>query len=132
MHAKDGFPSFYIRNADDDLTVKSSRPQQGGIQNIRTIGGSQNNDAAVFCKSVHFNQQLVKRLFPFIVAAAQAGSSFSAYGIDLIDKYDARSVFLRLLKEISHPGSAHSYEHLYKVRTADGKKRNACFTGGCS
>ena len=49
------------------------------------------------------------------MSAAHTGTAASRNGIDLIDKDDARSVFLRVLKKIAYTGSADADEHLDEI-----------------
>ena len=128
MDAENLFSAYDIRNADDDLTVESARTQQRRIQYVRPVCRSQDDDACVFCESVHFDQQLVQRLFPFIVAAAKTCASLTSYRIDLIDKDDAGRVLLGLLEQISDTGCADADEHFDEVGTADGKERHSGFS----
>ncbi len=77
--------SYDIRDPDDDLTVESARTQQCRVKYIRTVGRSQDDDSCVLCEAIHFDQQLVEGLFPFIVSAAKTCASLTTYRIDLID-----------------------------------------------
>ena len=78
-------------------------------------------------KAVHFHQQLVQRLLTLIVAAAQACAALAAHCVNLVDKDDARRVFLGLLKHIAHAACAHAHEHFHKIRTRNAEKRHARF-----
>ena len=63
------------------------------------------------------------------MSAAHTGTAASRNGIDLIDKDDTRSVFLRILKKIADTGSADTDEHLDEIRSGDRKERNSRLTG---
>ena len=54
--------------------------------------------------TVHLDEQLIKGVFTFIVAAAKRPSlgARSSHRIDLIDKDDARCVLSRFSKEITN------------------------------
>src|SRR5665647_2531880 len=52
----------------------------------------------------------------------------TAHSINLINKYDTRSVFLSIFEEIPHPGSPNSYKHFHKVGPANREKRYSGFT----
>ena len=63
------------------------------------------------------------------MTAAQAGTSLTAYGIDLIDKDDGGRGFFRILKQITDTGCAHAHVHLHEVRTGNGEEGYAGFAG---
>src|SRR5882724_9374415 len=54
------------------------------------------------------------------------------YRVNFINKDDAGSVFLALLKQIAYPAGAYADKHFYEVRTRDGEERNVRFTGNCT
>ena len=126
---KDFLPALYIRAVYLNLTVKPAGTQQRGIQNIRTVGGSQDDDALGMAKAIHLHQQLVQGLLLFVVAAAQTRSALAAYGIDLIDEHNGRGQLLGLLKQIPDPAGAHAHIHFHKVGTGDGKELHVGFSG---
>ena len=68
-------------------------------------------------------------MLPLIVAAQASRIPFLPDGIDFVDKDNAGSLFLGLLKQISNLRSAHSNEHFNKFRARYGEKRHAGFTG---
>src|SRR6266516_3847603 len=54
----------------------------------------------------------------------------ATHGINLIDKDNARRMLFSLFKEIAHPCSPNTYEHLHKLRSANTIERNislACY-----
>ena len=112
-----------------DATVKAARAQQGRVQDVRAVGGGDEDDGGVVLKAVHLYQQLVERLLALVVAAAQAGSALASHGVNLVDEDDAGSGLLGLLEEVAHAGGAHAHEHLHKVRAADGEERHARLAG---
>ena len=63
------------------------------------------------------------------MTAADTCAALTANGVDLIDKHDARRIFLRLAKKVTDTGSADTDEHFYKVRAADAEERNTGLTG---
>ena len=129
MHLQNSQASLYIRLVHHNLAVKASRAQKCRVQNIRPVGGRDDDDAFVGSKTVHLHQHLVQGLLPLIMAAPQACATLASHRINLIDEHDARSMLLGLVKQITDTGSTHAHEHLHKVRTADGEKRHPCLTG---
>src|SRR6516225_1104239 len=51
------------------------------------------------------------------------------YGIDFIDKDDARGILLALLEQITHPACANPDKHFDKIRARNGKERHIRFPG---
>src|SRR4051812_33754017 len=49
-------------------------------------------------------------------------------GVDFVDENDARRILFPLLKQIPDAACAHADEHLDKVRTGDGEKRDIRLT----
>ena len=80
-------------------------------------------------EAVHLGQQLVERLLALVVAAKAAAIALFADGIDLVDKDDARGLFLGLLKQIADLGGATADEHLDELRTRNAKERHARLAG---
>ena len=78
------------------LSVKATRSQQGSVQHIWPVGGSQHDDSSVALKAVHLCEQLVDGLLTLIIAAAHACATLSAHGINLIYEDDAGSLGLGL------------------------------------
>src|ERR1700722_878182 len=109
--------SFNIGKIDDNPAIKSAWAQQRFIENIRTVCRSDQNDPFIGIKTIHLDEKLIERLFSFIMPAANSRSSMTSDSIDLIDKNDARSMFLCLIEQIANPASANTYEHLDKIRT---------------
>ena len=63
------------------------------------------------------------------MSAAEACASLAADRIDFIDENDRRLIFLGLIKQVSHAGSADADVHFDKVGTGNGEEGYASFTG---
>ena len=103
VNLEDRLSALQVGRIDDDLAVKPSRPQERGIQDVRTIGRGQEDNSRGRVKAVHLDKQLVQRLLPFIMTSAKPGAAMTAYRIQLVDEDDTGSLALGLLKEISYP-----------------------------
>ena len=112
MNLQNGFPPLKVRQFHRHSAVKTTRPQEGLIKDFRTVGRSKDDNALTAVKAVHFGKELVQGLFPFVIAAKGTIIAFFAYGIDFIDKDNARGLFLGLLKEVADTGRPHANEHL--------------------
>ena len=128
MNAENLFATFHIGNAHTDLAVKTPRTEKCWIKNIGAVGCRNNDNTGIFCKAVHFHQQLIQSLFPFIMATANTCAALTSHSVNFINKYNARSIFLRLIKEIANARRSNPHKHFHKVRTADGEKRDTGFS----
>ena len=78
------------------LSVETSRPEQGTIQDVSSVSGSNDNDTSVALEAVHLCQQLVEGLLTLIVASTNSSSTRSAHSINLIHKDNAGCILLCL------------------------------------
>ena len=117
-----------IRAIHHHLTVKATRTHQGLIQHVGAVGGRNDDDSGVAFKTIHLRQELVQGLLTLVVAAAKAGAALATDRINLIDKDDARRVFLGLLEQIANAAGTHTNKHLDEFRTGDREEGNASFT----
>ena len=107
-------PPRQIGPVHGDAPVEPPRTEQGLVQHLRPVGGRQDDDALGGIKAVHLRQELVEGLLPLVVAAAEAGISRFADGVDLIDEDDAGGYLGRLLEQVPDPAGAHAHEHLHE------------------
>ena len=126
---QDLLPPGKVGPVDDDLPVEAARSQERGVENVGPVGGGEHDYAALGVEAVHLDEELVERLLPLIVTAAQAGAALPAYGIDLVHKDDARRVLLGLLEEVAHAARADPDEHLDEVGARDGEERHPRLAG---
>ena len=139
VNLEDAIPALDVGHINHDLPVEPARPQQSGVEHVRTVGCGDKDDARVYLEPVHFDEDLVEGLLTLVVAAAEACAALAAHSVDLIDKDDAGRIALGSVEKVTHAGSAHAHEHFDKVGSAHGEKgharlaRNAackqCFAG---
>ena len=55
VDAKDLLPPLDVGQADVDLPVEPAGTQQGGVQDVRPVGGGQDDDALVGGEAVHLD-----------------------------------------------------------------------------
>mmetsp|Transcript_42820 Transcript_42820/g.102057 ORF Transcript_42820/g.102057 Transcript_42820/m.102057 type:complete len:209 (-) Transcript_42820:1220-1846(-) len=115
MHIQDLLPALHIWQTHGDPAVETTRPQQGLVQDVRTIGGSNYNDAAVAFKAIHLSEDLVQGLLALVIAASHAGAALSADGVELVDEDDARRLLLGLLEDVANPRGTHAHEELNEL-----------------
>ena len=131
MHLQDGYTAVNIRIVYRHLAVKAAGAQQCRIQNIPTVGSCHDNDALIDGETIHFHQQLIQGLLPFIMTAAKACATMPTHSINFIDKDNGRSSLLCRFKQVTHPAGTNAHEHFHKVRAGNGEEGHACFPGYC-
>ena len=67
MNAQNIFPTGDIGPVNENLSVETTTSKQGGIKDFRPVRRGDNNCSAIGTESVHFNEQGVECLFPFVV-----------------------------------------------------------------
>ena len=128
MHVEDGAAALEVGAVDDDLAVEATRAQQRGVEDVGTVGGGDEDDAGSRVEAVHLDEQLVERLLPLVVTAAQAGAAVAADRVDLVDEDDRRRARLGLLEQVAHAAGADTDEHLDEVGAGDREERHARLT----
>src|SRR5437660_708318 len=73
VHVEDGAATLEVGVVDDDLTVEATWAQQRGIENVGAVGGRDEDYAGTRVEAIHLHEQLVERLLPLIVTAAESG-----------------------------------------------------------
>ena len=61
-----------------DLPVEAAGAQESGVEDVRPVGGGDQDHALVGLEPVHLDKQLVQRLFALIIAAAIADTARAA------------------------------------------------------
>ena len=125
VHTEDFLAPVNIGDRHHNLTVEPARTQQRRIKHIGAVGCRDDDDAFVCLKTVHFDEQLVQSLLALVIRIAKAMAARTANCVNLVDKDNARRVFLRLLEHVAHAACAHADKHLDKVRAGNGEERHA-------
>ena len=75
--------------------------------------------------TVHFDEQLVERVFPLVVAAELArAAACPADGVDLVDEDDARCILARLAEQVPDARRPDAHEHLQELGARDAQERH--------
>jgi hypothetical protein len=123
VHLQYGLPARKIRQLHRYPAVETAGAQQRGIQDVRTVGGGQDDHAAAAVEAVHLREELVEGLLALVVAAEGAGVALLADGVYLVYEHDAGGLFIGLLEQVAHLGRAHAHEHLHEFRAREGEER---------
>lgn len=73
VHLEDVQAALQVGALDGDLPVETARAQQRRVQDVRAVGGGDQDHAALDVEAVHLHQQLVEGLLALVVTAAEAG-----------------------------------------------------------
>src|SRR5262245_54908892 len=125
MNLQNSQPSLARRAIDRNMAIEASRSQQGGVEHIGTIRGSQNDDGLVLLEAVHFAQDLVEGLLALIVAAADSRSTDAPHSVNLVNEENAGGVLLGGAEHVAHTARPDPDEHLDKFRSVDRVERDA-------
>ena len=129
MHLENFNTPTHVRSIDHHLPIKTPRSEQGRVKDIRPVGRSDQDHTFCRIKSIHLDEQLIERLFPFVMTSAQPCSTKPTNGIDFVDKNNAGSMFFPLLEEIANTGRSDADKHFHEIRSTDTEERHAGFTG---
>ena len=120
---------MHVGGVDGDLAVEAARAQQRRVEDVGAVGRRDEDDVGLDVEAVHLDEQLVEGLLALVVAAAEAGATVAADGVDLVDEDDGRGVGLGLLEQVAHAARADTDEHLDEVRAGDRVERHAGLAG---
>ena len=101
MDFENEFPATHVRQRHDDLAVEASRPQQCGVQYVRTVGGGNDDDALAALEPVHLDQHLVQGLLALVVTTAKSRTTMATDCVEFVNEYDARRLFLGLVEHVT-------------------------------
>ena len=130
MNLEDGLALVDIGQVHMYLSVEASGTQQGLVQDVGAVGGSQDDDAAVGAEAVHLGQQLVQGALALVVAPHhRVAGTGAAHGINLVDEDDAGTGLLGLTEEVAHTTGPHADEHLHEVASRHGEEGDVGLAG---
>ena len=125
VHLEEGQAGFLVGAVDRHMTVKPARPQEGGVEHVGAIGGGEHDHRFGLAEAVHFGEDLVERLLPFVVAATQSRTANTAHRVDLVDEQDRGGGVFRRLEHVTHPRGTHAHEHLDELAAGDREEGHA-------
>ena len=77
MHLQDLLAAHNVRIRHDDLAVETAGAQKRRVQNVRSVGRGDDDDALIGLETIHLDKQLVQRLLTLVIAAAKAGAAMA-------------------------------------------------------
>ena len=82
--------ALHVRAVEDDLAVEPARAQERRVEDVRPVGGGDDDHVRVRVEAVHLDEDLVEGLLALVVAAAEAGAALAPDRVDLVHEHDAR------------------------------------------
>src|SRR5688572_25602369 len=131
MDFEDRFTSLHIGTIQRDAAIKTTGAQKRRVENVRTVGRSDDDDICIGIETVHFDQHLVQGLFTLIVRTAEPRAALTSDCIDFIYEDNTRRVTLRLIEQVANAAGAYTHEHFHELRTGDGEERDPSFARDC-
>ena len=125
VDAEDLGPAAHVGPVEDDLAVEAARAQERRVEDVRPVGGGDDDHVRVRVEAVHLDEDLVEGLLALVVAAAEAGAALAADRVDLVDEDDARRVALGLVEQVADAAGADADEHLDELGAGDAEERDA-------
>ncbi len=129
MDLEDRDATLHVRPVEDDLAVEAARPQECRVEDVRPVGGRDDDHVRVRVEAVHLDEDLVEGLLALVVGAAEAGAALATDCVDLVDEDDARRIALGLIEQVADARGADADEHLDELRAGDREERDAGLAG---
>ncbi len=104
------------------MAVKAAGTEKCGVEDVRTVGRSDDDDSLLGIEAVHFHKELVERLLALVVPAAHAVATVATDRVNLINENQAGRMLFPLLEHVADAGCADPDEHFHEVRSGDGKE----------
>src|SRR5262249_59712636 len=112
MQTQDLFTAIQVRPIYQNVPVKTTRAEQSRIQNLWSVRSREDTHPLARIETVHLDQQLIERLFTFIVPSHERGGTTRlAPPIEFIDEDNTRGLGFGLRKEIAHARRAYPNNH---------------------
>src|SRR5688500_3295542 len=128
VNLEDRFAAFHVRAVHYDLAVEAAGPQQGGIQDFRTIGRRHDDHGFARIEAIHLDQKLIQRLLTLVMSTHRAADPAGlAQCVQLIDEDNARRLRLGLLEQVAHTRGTNAHEHLDELGAIDREEGHAGF-----
>jgi hypothetical protein len=96
MDFQDGDPAYLVRAIDQHLSIEPPGARQGRIENLRPVGGGEENDPLFWIEPVELDQELIERLFLLVLPAQRKRAAGAPERVELVDEDNAGGLLSRL------------------------------------
>ena len=101
MDLEDLEPLRFVRFRDFDLAIQPTGTEEGGIQNVGTVGRHDHLDLSLLLEAVHLVEQFHQGALNLAVGAGTLREAAAADGVDLVHEDDAGLVVLGEAEHLS-------------------------------
>src|SRR3989344_334474 len=129
MHLEDFFAVHAVGQVYHHAAIEAAGAQKRGVEHVGSVGCGHYDDFLIGLEAVHFNEDLIERLFAFVVAATDARTAHAPHCIYFVNENNRGRRFLCGQEEVAHARSADADEHLDELGARDGKERHTGFAG---
>src|SRR5206468_12984852 len=94
-------PGFDARHRDLDDPVETARPQEGFVQDVRSVRRSDDLDLAERIEAVEFGEELHEGPLDFPISRGRDLEALRADGVEFVDENDRGRLFPRELEQLA-------------------------------
>src|SRR5882672_11819226 len=102
MDLQDLDSPLLIGPIDENLAIETPGAQQRRIEDLRPVGGTEDDDSGRRVEAVHLHEKLIQGLLLFVVPADGISTARAAERVQLVDEDDGRRLGASLLEQIAH------------------------------
>src|ERR1700690_4003930 len=106
---------MHIRVIDHHLTVKTTRPKERRVEDVRAVRGTHHDQPPIPGEPIHLDQDLVQRLLTLIITLPDPRATLTPSSVKLVNENDRRARLTRLTKQIPHPRRTTPDQRLQKI-----------------
>ena len=129
MNIENLLTSLDVSQRNRHLSVETAGAKQGRIENIGTVGCSDDDHPFLGIETIHLNKEGIQGLLALVMTTAHAVTTMATNRVNLINEDQTRSVLFALFEHVANTAGTHTDEHFDKVRSADRKEWNVRLTG---
>lgn len=86
---QNAYPALLVRQGDVDELIQTAGSQNGGVDDVWSVCGSDDKDVLLTGHSIHLGQDLVDNTIGRSTAISHIAATGFSYGVKLIEKEDA-------------------------------------------
>ena len=91
-----------VRQRDVDELIEATGAQHGRVDDVRPVGGADDEHVLLGAHAVHFGEHLVDDAIGGAAAVAAAAAARLGYGVELVEEEHTRRRLARLVEHVAH------------------------------
>ncbi|BAT05417.1 Os08g0413050, partial [Oryza sativa Japonica Group] len=104
-------PRRGVRERDVDELVEAARPEHRRVDDVRPVGGADDEHRLLGVDAVHLGEQLVEHAVRRAAGVADAVAALDGDGVELVEEEDARRRLPRLVEQVADVALALAEPH---------------------